>query len=86
MNFLFASYRPVTNVQASLRMYEDPPEPSTIPYTKRGASEESDLKYSCVYQESFVREGQTLTMFFFSVDEGKEDQNGPSSSRQLNII
>ena len=40
----------------------------------------------CADPESFVRGGPTLTTFFFSVDEGREDQNttisGPSSALQ----
>ena len=45
---------------------------------------------TCVDPESYVRGGPTLTLTFFLVDEGREDQNttigGPSLARQRNAI
>ena len=44
----------------------------------------------CADPESYVRGGPTLTLTFFLLNEGREDQNttigGPSSARQRNAI
>ena len=44
---------------------------------------------SCTDPEKFVRGGPTLTTFFLTVDEGREDPSttlsGPSSARQRRV-
>ena len=45
---------------------------------------------ACADPESFVREGPTLTTFFFYLDEGRKDPDttisGPSTAHQRNAI